>query len=124
MRSIALLAVLMPVATLPAQDKAPRLDVKVLYAGVESSPRTAEWKKFLTGTFAEVTTVELASLSLASARNFDVVIVDSPTPYKRPRGFQMPKAPQLGEDYSKPTILMGAAGGATIRRGKQKLGWL
>jgi hypothetical protein len=108
-----------------AQDAPKKIDLKVLYAGKPDAPRTADFKQFLDKTFSEVGTVELKALDAKAAERFDVVIVDSPTPYGvGDEGFKMPEAPVLTTDFTKPTILMGAAGGRVLRELKIKLHWL
>lgn len=43
-------------APLPAQDAPAKVDLKVLYVGSESGPRTADFVRFLEGHFVEVGT--------------------------------------------------------------------
>jgi hypothetical protein len=102
-----------------------RIELSVLYVGAKDDPRTAEFTEFLSKTFTRVEAAELEVLSNETARGADVVIVDSPTPYKGEGTFDMPRVPLLGTEYTKPTILMGAAGGMMLRQiGTLKLGWL
>ncbi len=117
---VALSLVLMPG---PAQDATGRIPLKVLYAGVAGAPRTAEFQEFLGSAFAEAGTIPLADLSVATAKAWDVVIVDSPSPYQD-KGFKMPASAELGLDFRKPVILMGAAGGAVLGKLDIKLDWL
>jgi hypothetical protein len=114
-----------------AQDPAQKIDLKVLYAGVLGHPRTKDFQEFLGKSFTEVGTVELKSLDQKVAAKFDVVIVDSPSPYGQgpesrgaPPAFKMPAAPELTTDFTKPTILIGAAGGKVLGGLKIKLQWL
>jgi hypothetical protein len=101
-----------------------RIELSVLYVGAKDDPRTAEFTEFLSKTFTRVEAAELDVLSNETACGADVVIVDSPTPYKG-EGFDMPRVPLLGTEYTKPTILMGAAGGMMLKQiGTLKLGWL
>ena len=119
---------------LPAQDiardtaeataKPKKLAVRVLYAGDEDHPRTEQWRQFLGNHFTKVETIQLSELSQKTTEGFDVVIVDGPTPYKPNRKFKWLPPPVLGEEYDRPTILMGAAGGSTVRSAKIKIGWL
>ena len=119
---------------LPAQDRAgdtaeataesKKLAVRVLYAGDEDHPRTEQWRKFLGGYFTKVEAIQLNKLSQEATEGFDVVIVDSPSPYKPNRKFKVLPGPVLSGEYDRPTILMGAAGGATVRQAKIKIGWL
>jgi hypothetical protein len=111
-----------PAALAEPQEK---IELRVLYAGVKDDPRTAEFVAFLGETFAKAEAIALEELSAVSARAFDVVVVDSPSPYKGERKFEMPRAPALGDDYRKPTILLGAAGGAVLNANRTlKLNWL
>jgi hypothetical protein len=114
-----------------AQDPAQKIGLKVLYAGVLDSPRTKDFTAFLGKTFTEVGTVELKSLDHKAAAKYDVVIVDSPSPYAQgpesrdgASGFKMPDAAKLTTDFTKPTILMGAAGGKVLGGLRIKLQWL
>jgi hypothetical protein len=114
-----------------AQDPAQKIGLKVLYAGVLDSPRTKDFTDFLGKTFTEVGTVELKSLDQKAAAKYDVVIVDSPSPYAQgpesrdaASGFKMPDAPKLTTDFTKPTIVMGAAGGKVLGGLRIKLQWL
>jgi hypothetical protein len=129
--AFALLLMVGAAGVLPAQDPAQKIDLKVLYAGVPDAARTKDFTDFLSKTFTEVKAIELKKLDLATAKPFDVVIVDAPTPYRpdsRESGssFKMPEAPtpHLTTDFTKPTILMGAAGGRVLLELKIKLGWL
>jgi hypothetical protein len=123
MRNVTL--ALLCAAPLVAADEPQKIDLSVLYAGIKDDPRTAEFTEFLSKTFTHVEAIELETLSPETARGADVVIIDSPTPYKGKGDFQMPKVPALGADYRKPTILMGAAGGAVLIQNRTlKLGWL
>jgi hypothetical protein len=139
-RDVSVRAVLVLAAVagiLPAQEPAKKIDLKVLYTGAPDSRRTKEFTEFLGKTFTQVGTVELTALDAKAAAPFDVVIVDSPSPF-RPDVVETPaegsnytgpkveiaKAPDLTTDFTKPTILMGSAGGAVLGKLKIKLQWL
>jgi hypothetical protein len=107
-----------------AEEDAKKLDVQVLYAGVEDAPRTKEFKEFLGRTFTQVGTVDLTKLTHDAAKDYDVVIVDSPSPYGAAGKFEMPKTAALPADFGRPTIIMGAAGGSLLTRMNIKLNWL
>ena len=116
---------------LAGQDPAQKIDMKVLYAGVPDAPRTKDFTEFLGKTFTKVGTVALKALDEKAAADYDVVIVDSPTPYqseaesrKTGSGFKMPEAPKLTTGFTKPAVLMGAAGGKVLGELKIKLQWL
>jgi hypothetical protein len=124
---LAFAPLLLAAVALPAQQPTPKQPLSVLYAGVPDAPRTATWQKFLETHFERVGVVELAKLGTESASGYDVVVVDAPSPYGKAEGsFSMPKAPKLSRDWTKPTILVGAAGGAVLNgmRGALKLDWL
>ena len=99
--------------------------LSVLYAGKAGHPRTEEFAAFLGGAFAKVGTVDLAKLDAAAAKDFDVVIVDSPSPYPTDgsENIKLPRAPRL-DPWTKPTVLMGAAGGSFVSWRNLKLDWL
>jgi hypothetical protein len=112
-------------AVFGAEETEPRkFDVKVLYAGAPDAPRTKEFVQFLSGWFARAEATDVASLSSEKAKPFDVVIVDSPSPMVGEKGFEMPKVAELPRDWGRPTILMGAAGGAVLNKLHIKLDWL
>lgn len=107
-----------------AQNLDQKIDLKVLYAGVPSSPRTKDFTDFLTKTFTGVGSAALDSLDQKAVDGFDVVIVDSPTPYQEGK-FASPKVADFaGPSWGKPTILMGAAGGTVLGKLRIKLNWL
>ncbi len=66
-----------------AAAQAPRLDLKVLYAGVKDHPRTAQWREFLGGHGATVTFAEVEKLADGDGKDADVVILDCPDPIVR-----------------------------------------
>ena len=103
----------------PAQEK---LDLSVLYAG-DPGPRTDEWLTFLRSRVRTATAIERRSLSAKTAKGADVVIVDAETPYKE-SGIKIPRGAELSTAFTKPTILMGAAGGSTLGSLDIKLDWL
>ncbi|MEZ5987758.1 MAG: hypothetical protein R3F30_01255 [Planctomycetota bacterium] len=104
----------------PAVEKQP---LRVLYAGDDGSERTEAWKRFLGRYFAGVGTVARTGLNAAAAKDFDVVIVDAESPYKA-NDIEIPKRAPLDLTWTRPTILMGAAGGSTLGGLKLKLDWL
>jgi hypothetical protein len=123
-------------AVVSAQDAKPaypptgdeKIPLKVLYTGAADHPRTKDFTAFLEATFAKVGTVELMKLDATAAKDYDVVVVDAPSGYsdealKDPSKIKLPKAPDL-KDWTKPTVLMGAAGGAFLNHQNLKLDWL
>jgi hypothetical protein len=101
---------------------AEKLDVRVLYAGKPSSERARDFVAFLEATFAKVETVDLDAIDVAASKDFDVVIVDGPSPYRDDGDVKLPKR-RAPEGWTKPTILIGAAGGAFVRELKLKIDW-
>lgn len=106
---------------------APYRKLKVLYAGKEGGSREKAFATFLERHFLASATLPLGRLSMETAREFDVVIVDWVSQYgndgypKRDRSLFM--APiQLGPDFTKPFIAMTYVG-TQVRRG-YKLDWL
>jgi hypothetical protein len=114
-----------PAYASPAAEKLP---LRVLYTGAADHPRTVDFAAFLGATFAKVGTVELSKLDAAAAKDYDVVIVDAPSSYPAdpkapPQSDAWPKAPKL-EGWTKPTVALGAAGGALLTQQRLKLDWL
>ena len=120
----ALAAALVHAGPLPAQRSSEVLELSVLYAGDVEHPRTSTWVRFLERHTRGVEAIDLSELSRAAAVDHDVVIVDSPSPFGEEGRFDMPEVPALSRDFDRPTILVGAAGGALLRKVKIKLDWL
>lgn len=112
------------VGLLPAQESLPKLDMSVLYAGVVGHERTDTWMRFLERHVRRAAPIELRDLSAETAAGFDVIVVDSPSPFGAEGRFDMPDTPALTRDFGRPTVLVGAAGGALLRNVKIKLDWL
>jgi len=106
---------------------APHRATKVLYAGAEGGSREAVFKEFLAKWFDTVGTLPLGKLSMETAKDYDVVIVDWKSQYgndgypKPERGLNTPPA-TLGPNFTKPFIAMTYVG--TRVRGGYKLDWL
>jgi hypothetical protein len=107
-----------------AEDHPPKLEVRVLYAGPEGWPRTKAFAEFLGGHFAKVGTIDPARLSMEAARDWDVVIVDAPGPDEWRGDSPRIKLAEVGREFTRPTILVGAAGGDVLSRLRIKLDWL
>jgi hypothetical protein len=122
---MALCFVLCVVAVAAAEDPEAQsqLDVRVLYAGDAEAERTEDWREFLGPRVAAFEAIDRADLSAETAEGFDVVIVDAPSPY-HDDGVTIPDGAPLDLEFSRPTILMGAAGGATLGPLGIKLHWL
>lgn len=109
-----------PQYTSPAAEKLP---VRVLYTGEASHPRTVDFLAFLSATFVKVDAVPLEKLLAASAKDYDVVIIDAPAKVGEGASFVGLGLTEQRE-WKKPTILMGAAGGSFLVRQQIKLNWL
>jgi len=114
-------ALLFDVQPTPAGQKLP---LKVLYAGNPGSDREKEFLDFLRPEFDKVAPASLKSFTPAEADGYDVVIMDWTSPLGAKGEFHMPPAPQLPQDYARPTIMIGAAGGNIGNTLKLKLSWL
>ena len=101
--------------------------LKVLYAGKEGGHREKVFGQFLEKHFDKSGTLPLEKLSMETAREFDVVIVDWMSQYgcdgypKRERSLYSAPA-NLSASFTKPMIAMTYVG-TQIRRG-HKLDWL
>ena len=102
----------------------PRLDLRVVYAGEPGHPRTAEWNEFLAGAVANVRLVDVALLRTLEARDFDVIIVDTPPPFDDSGAFKARKVAELPPDWDHPTVALGYAAGMIFRNREIKLDWL
>ena len=103
-----------------AQEK---LNLRVLYAGEKEHKRTGIWLEFLRKHCKGAEAIEMTTLSNATAKGFDVVMIDSSSPYKK-AGIKLPRRPKLTRDFTRPTILLGAAGGTTVSPVNIKIDWL
>jgi hypothetical protein len=106
---------------------APHRAVKVLYAGSEGGHRERAFGAFLEQWFDTSATLPLEKLSMATAADFDVVIVDWVSQYgndgyegRENRLFGAPIT--LGPDFTKPLVAMTYVG-TQVRR-EYKLDWL
>ena len=107
--------------------------LKILYAGNPGSDRERDYVGFLKGTFPVVDAVDYRTFREEMADGHDVVIFDWTSIQKRDAsgrvdeknpGMAYPKPiPHPGENYSRPTILIGGAGEEVIRPLKLKIDW-
>lgn len=108
----------------PADDLAPKLDLRVLYAGSAEGPRTADFVEFLQEHFAVVGTAVYADLTPADADAYDVVVLDvqmNPTETSIGIG----KQPTLPQSWARATVLVNGPGIVVAERQlKAKLDWL
>ena len=106
---------------------APHRSLKVLYAGSEDGHREVVFGAFLAKWFDKSATLPLAKLSMKTAADYDVVIVDWMSQYGcdgyPKRDGRLHGVPtKLGADFTKPMIAMTYVG--TRVRGPYKLNWL
>ena len=100
---------------------------RVLYAGKQGGQREAVFGDFLKEWFDESATLPLQELSMETARDYDVVIVDWMSQYGNDgypaQGGSLHAVPvNLGADFTKPFIAMTYVG-TRVRR-EYKLDWL
>jgi hypothetical protein len=131
-----LLAMLAVTSILPAAPRASAADViplKVLYAGKPGSDREADFVALLEKHFAKVGKAELPKLTAEQAAEWDVVVMDwTAVLIRDAKGkytehspqIEMPPLPKLGDDYAKPTVLIGAVAGQFGNAHKLKINWL
>jgi hypothetical protein len=116
-------------AFLPAQagqDLGQHRQIAVLYAGEPGNPREAAFTEFLSKYFAKVGTVSLEDLGVETAKGYDVVIADWRRFYGTDRS-EMGKnraSLTLPQDWSRPTIMIGAVNGEITRPLGSKIDWL
>jgi hypothetical protein len=98
--------------------------LKVLYAGVEGTPRYDAFAAFLRAHFDGFAAIDVAKLDEGAAAPFDVVVADGKRLYPMD-----PKSPSIdqascgiGATFSKPIVMIGAMGGDVQHH--TKLDWL
>ena len=101
--------------------------IKVLYAGKEGGHREKVFGEFLKKHFDHSKSIPAESLSMETAKGFDVVIVDWMSQYgldgyPKREGSLHGISLKLGKDFTKPFIAMTYVG-TRVRRGF-KLDWL
>ena len=128
-------AVLMMGTAAVAADEtaAGKFELRILYAGNRESDRAKDFAAFLEEHFAKVTVAGLADFKPSDADGYDVVIFDWTSIYPRDKSgkidqslgnISMPKTPRLPQDFSRPTVLIGAAGGQVAGSLQLKINWL
>jgi hypothetical protein len=109
------------------------INLKVLYAGNTGSDRAKDFVSFLEKHFAKVGSADFGKFREADAKDYDVVLFDWTSIYPRNKegkidnsagNITMPPAPNLSPDFTKPTILIGAAGGQVAGTRQLKINWL
>jgi len=100
---------------------------RVLYAGWSGGSREKAFEPFLKQWFDTVGVISLEKLSVATAKDYDVVIADWCSQYgndgyaKNENSLSTPHV-ELGADFTKPVIAMDFV--ASSLRNRHKLDWL
>lgn len=119
-------------SSLAANENVKQIELKVLYAGNPGSERTKNFEKFLKKHFAEVATTDYSKFQESDADGYHVVIFDWTSIYPRDAkgkidnsvgSISIPKPPQLSREFNRPTILIGAGGGALCNRLNIAINW-
>jgi hypothetical protein len=107
-----------------SNDQEPRL--RVLYVGNPSSNRAVDFATFLSRHFGAVKISELVAFRESDADGFDVVIIDWSDEASQSAGPPplVPAGFRLSDVYSRPTVLLGGAGGQIAGRSRLKFSWL
>jgi hypothetical protein len=114
-----------------AQAEEP-IALKVLYAGNPGSDRERDFTRLFEKHFAKVGTADYRTFAPAQAADYDVVILDWTSIYPRDKngkikekldGLDSPTPPKLSDEYDRPTILIGAAGGSVGQSLRLKIDW-
>ena len=118
----------------PQEEKAPvpaKIPLNVLYAGKPESAREKEFVALLGEHFAKVGSMHLKAASTATAKDWDVVVLDWVSIYSRDAagkplpnpGITMPPV-KLDAGFSRATVMIGATAGSVGGAQKLKLDWL
>ena len=99
------------------------IEMRVLYAGDLSLERAVDWKGFLEEHFTEVDTIDVSRLSMVTAAEADVVIIDGSYEVTDNRIY-LPPVPPLTTDFTRPVIMIGAAAGKTVTQMDLKIDWM
>jgi hypothetical protein len=110
-----------------ASTWAPHRTTTVLYAGWPGGTREAAFRAFLERHFAKVGVIDLAKLSPATAKGFDVVIADWASQYgndgyPKREGSPLSGPVTLEDSFDVPVIAMDYV--STNLRQRRKLDWL
>jgi hypothetical protein len=106
---------------------APHRSTRVLYAGWPGGSREKAFEAFLKQWFDKVSVIDLQKLTMAAAKDYDVVIADWCSQYgmdgyaKRENSLFTPKV-KLGDDFTRPVIAMDYV--SSTVRANGKLDWL
>jgi hypothetical protein len=119
---IGLLATLLVILT-GCSGEPGMIDVRVLYAGDLGLERAVDWKGYLEGHFTRVDTIDVSRLSMETAAEADVIIIDGSYEVTDNRIY-LPKVPPLTVDFTRPVIMIGAAAGKTVTQMDLKIDWM
>lgn len=116
--------------SMPPQETShdPVQPLSVLYAGSLSTARAKAFAQWLAQRFTRVESVELASLTQARARDFDVVVADWKRRYVKGADGRVEFDPhvqqpyELPADFEKPVVMIGPVAGEIAP--ETKIGWL
>jgi hypothetical protein len=95
-----------------------KIPLRILYVGHPGSSREADFSAFLKQHFRQVNTGDLAGFTVRQTADADVVLVDYDGD-----GFKAPRV-RLPEDYARPTVTIGVAGGLLCSQLRLKTGYL
>ena len=110
-----------------------KIAVRVLYAGNPDSERSKDFAAHLEEHFVAVQTADYEEFTPDKAKDFDVVIFDWTSIY--PRGddgkitwsdkvqLAQPAPPKIDRSFSKPCVLIGAAGGSITHQLNIAINW-
>ncbi len=116
--AVAAFSLLAPGSRCLAQPQAvEKIPLHILYAGRPGSAREADFLAFLEQHFRKVDTASLRGLTDETAGKADVVLLDWDGD-----GFKAPR-PRLSEDYARPTVTIGVAGGLWASGRRLKTGY-
>jgi hypothetical protein len=134
MRAGSLVVALTALAVMaPTARPAEKIALNVLYAGNPGSPRAKDFVSFLQQQFARVGETSYEKLKPDDAKGYDVVVFDWTSIYPRDKNGKIddklgslhsPKSPQLGPEFNRPAVLIGAAGGSLAGHFQLKIDWL
>ena len=99
------------------------IEMRVLYAGDLSLERAVDWQGFLEEHLTRVDTSDVSRLSMETAADADVVIIDGSYELSDNR-IHLPKVPPLSRDFTRPVIMIGAAAGKTVTQMDLKIDWM
>jgi hypothetical protein len=125
------LVALMPDRAIGEEAAADRIELSILYAGNPGSPRMQDFEAFLQKHFTSVATTNYVEFQAAEAEGHDVVIFDWTSMFirgedgrvKEPADIEQPEAPELGPNFDRPAVLIGAAGGGIAKKLPIAINW-